>query len=59
MNVGDLMTQVQSLARRRPALFVGAALAAGFAVARLGKVTAGDLSRDDLPTLREAGHGQH
>lgn len=57
--VDDLTEQLLAFARRRPALFAGAALATGFAVARLGKVTAGDLSRDDLPTLSEAGHGQH
>lgn len=58
-NIGDLAGQAQAFARRQPALFMGAALAAGFAVARLGKVVAGDLSRDDLPTIPEVGHGQH
>ena len=58
-DLGELAGQVQSFARRQPALFVGAALAAGFAVARIGKVVAGDLSRDDLPTVPEVGNGQH
>ena len=38
-------------------LFIGASLAAGFAVARLGKIVAADMSRDDLPTMPEVGHG--
>ncbi|RYE86745.1 MAG: hypothetical protein EOP19_06065 [Hyphomicrobiales bacterium] len=58
-DLGELAGQVQSFARRQPALFMGAALAAGFAVARLGKVVAGDLSRDDLPTVPEVNNGQH
>lgn len=53
----DLFAQVQSFARRQPGVFIGASLAAGFAVARLGKVLAADLSRDDLPTMPEVGHG--
>lgn len=56
-DLGSLVGQVRSFARRQPALFVGACLAAGFAVARLGKVVAADVSRDDLPTLPEVGHG--
>lgn len=58
-DLGELAGEVQSFAKRQPALFMGAALAAGFAVARLGKVVAGDLSRDDLPTMPEVGNGQH
>ena len=58
-NLGDLAGQAQVFARRQPALFMGAALAAGFAVARLGKVVAGDLSRDDLPSMPEVGNVQH
>ena len=57
-DLGELAGEVQSFGRRQPALFMGAALAAGFAVARLGKVVAGDLSRDDLPTVPEVGSGQ-
>ena len=56
-DLSSLLTQVKSLARRQPALFVGASLAAGFAVARLGKLVAADVSRDDLPTMPEVGHG--
>ena len=58
-NIGDLAGEVQSFAKAQPALFMGAALAAGFAVARLGKVVVGDLSRDDLPTMPEATREQH
>ena len=58
-DLSGLLTQVKSLARRQPALFVGASLAAGFAVARLGKLVAADVSRDDLPTMPEVGHGSH
>jgi len=58
-DLGDLAGEVQSFAKARPALFMGAALAAGFAVARLGKIVAGDLSRDDLPSMPEVANGQH
>lgn len=57
-DVSDLMAQIQSFARRQPALFAGAAFAAGFAVARIGKLVAGDVSREDLPTMPEVDHGQ-
>lgn len=56
-DVASLFAEVQSFARRQPAVFVGAALAAGFAVARVGKVLAADVSRDDLPAMPEVGHG--
>lgn len=58
-DLGELTREVQSFARRQPALFIGATLVAGFAVARLGKIVAGDVSRKDLPTVPEVGHGQH
>ena len=58
-DLASLVGQVQSIARKQPALFIGASLAAGFAVARLGKLVAADVSRDDLPTLPEVGHGQN
>lgn len=54
----DLAGDVHGFATRRPAMFIGAAVAAGFAVARLGKIVAGDLSRADLPTMPEVGHAQ-
>lgn len=57
-DVGDLAGEVRRFARRQPALFVGAAAAAGFAVARLGRLAAADLSRADLPTIPEVGHDQ-
>ena len=56
-DLGNLFGQAKSIAQRQPALFIGAALAAGFAVARLGKIVAADVSRDDLPTMPEVGHG--
>lgn len=56
-DVASLFGQAKSIAQRQPALFIGAALAAGFAVARLGKIVAADVSRDDLPTMPEVGHG--
>lgn len=55
----DLFQQVQGFARRQPALFIGASLVAGFAVARFGKIVAADVSSDDLPVMPEVGHGQH
>lgn len=50
-DIGALVADIQAFARRRPALFIGATFAAGFAVARIGKLVAGDLSHDDLPTI--------
>jgi NADH dehydrogenase/NADH:ubiquinone oxidoreductase subunit G len=58
-DVGDLLQQVQSFARRQPGLFIGASFAAGVGLARFGKILAAGTSRDDLPTLPEVGHGQH
>lgn len=57
-DLGEIVSQVKAFAKRQPALFAGASLAAGFAVARLGKVAAADLSHDDLPAIPEVGHGQ-
>jgi hypothetical protein len=48
-----LMTNLEDLARRQPAVFIGASLAAGFAMVRLGKVAAAGLSKDDLPSIPE------
>jgi hypothetical protein len=56
-DLASLLSQVKLLARRQPALFVGASLAAGFAIARLGKIAAADMSREDLPSMPEVGHG--
>jgi len=58
-DVGDLLQQVQSFARRQPGLFIGASFAAGVGLARFGKILAAGASRDDLPTMPEVGHGQH
>ena len=52
-DVGNLLREVRSFAVRQPALFIGASLAAGFALARFGKVVAADLSASDLPSLPE------
>ena len=47
----SLMGNLEDLARRQPALFVGASLAAGFALARVGRVAASGASRADLPHM--------
>jgi hypothetical protein len=52
-----LVGKLEDMARKQPVLFVGAALAAGFASARLGKVAIAGASRSDLPTIKEGGHG--
>ena len=57
-DLGTLLRQVQTFARQQPAIFIGASLAAGFALARFGKIVASDLSSDDLPTLPEITHGE-
>ena len=49
-----LMGNLQDLAQRQPALFAGASLAAGFALARVGKVAVAGASRADLPHMPEA-----
>jgi hypothetical protein len=45
--------KIEELGRSQPALFVGAAMAAGFATARLGKVVVAGASRADLPEMPE------
>ncbi len=47
----SLMGNLEDLAKRQPALFVGASLAAGFALARVGRVAASGASRADLPHM--------
>ncbi len=47
----SLMSNLENLARRQPALFVGASLAAGFALARVGRVVAAGASSADLPHM--------
>ncbi len=56
-DVGSLARQVRTVAQRRPALFAGLCLAGGIAIARIGKLVAADLSREDLPSLPEVHHG--
>jgi len=48
-----LLGRIEQLARSQPALFVGAAMAAGFATARLGKVAVAGATAADLPTMPE------
>ena len=44
-----LFGNLQGLAHRQPALFTGASLAAGFALARVGRVAVSGASKSDLP----------
>jgi hypothetical protein len=48
-----LFGKIEELGRSQPAVFVGAAMAAGFATARLGKVVVASASRADLPEMPE------
>jgi len=48
-----LMGKLQDLARRQPAIFVGAAMAAGFAAVRVGKIAAAGVTKTDLPSVPE------
>lgn len=57
-DLGTLLGHVGAFARRQPAVFIGASFAAGFALARVGKVAVADVSRADLPTMPEVGHGR-
>ena len=52
----SLLGEVGSLARRQPALFAGLSLAAGFALARIGRVAVAGASQADLPTMPETNH---
>lgn len=47
----SLFGSLSSLAQRQPALFVGASMAAGFAISRVGKVAVAGATKDDLPSL--------
>ncbi len=53
-----LLGNIGSLARRQPALFAGMAMAAGFALTRIGKLAVAGATRDDLPKLPEVDDGQ-
>jgi hypothetical protein len=48
-----LLGKLQDLARRQPAVFVGAAMAAGFAAVRLGRVAVAGASEAELPSIPE------
>ncbi len=50
-DLNGLLGNMRDLARRQPALFTGASIAAGFALARFGKIAVAGASRDDLPTM--------
>ena len=52
------MGGLQDLAQRQPALFAGASLAAGFALARVGRIAVAGASKDDLPKMPEVQLGQ-
>ena len=52
-----LIGKLEDLARKQPVLFVGAAMAAGFAGARLGKMAIAGASRSDLSNPKEMGNG--
>jgi hypothetical protein len=56
-DVASLARQVRTVAQRQPALFAGLCLAGGIAIARIGRLVAADVSREDLPSLPEVGHG--
>ena len=49
-----IMGNLGRLARQEPALFAGASLAAGFALARVGRVAVAGASRTDLPQAAAA-----
>jgi uncharacterized protein YjbJ (UPF0337 family) len=51
-----LMGKLQDLARRQPGIFMGAAMAAGFAAVRVGKIAAAGVSQADLPSMPEVLH---
>lgn len=51
-----LMGNLQDLAQRQPALFAGASLATGFALARVGKIAVAGASKADLPKMPEISH---
>lgn len=50
----SLLGDLGSLARRQPALFVGASMAAGFALARVGRVAVSGASQADQTSAPEA-----
>ena len=52
----ELVDDVTDFARRRPAVFAGAALVAGFVVARIGRIAAADLTVADVPTVPRVRH---
>jgi len=57
-DIRSMLSEARSFARRQPALFAGIALAAGFVVARFGRILAADLSPADLPSAPEMQDGR-
>ena len=55
-DIMSLAGKLQTLAKRQPALFIGASLMAGFAIARLGRLAVADATADDLPTMPGIDH---
>jgi hypothetical protein len=52
-----LLANLQDLARRQPAIFVGASMAAGFAMVRVGKNAVSAMSDESVPATPELSHG--
>jgi len=50
-----LLGNLDDLARRQPAVFVGASMAAGFAMMRVGRIAVARTSREDLPSVGSNG----
>lgn len=48
-----LLGKLEDLARRQPAVFVGAAIAAGFATTRIGRIAVAGAEKTDLPHMPE------
>lgn len=55
-DLSGLLGNLQELARRQPAIFVGASMAAGFAMVRVGKIAVSGMSNEDVPAAPEVGY---
>jgi hypothetical protein len=55
-DLSGLLANLQDLARRQPAIFVGASMAAGFAMVRVGKIAVSGMSDPTSPAAPEVGH---
>ena len=56
-DVGQTLNSVQDFARRQPALFLGLSVAAGFALARVGKTALEGLKPDETATPGQRADG--